>query len=812
VEIHDMQGMVSSDDTVKELRGFPGPLVRGVTHKNSVIAFCMRKLKKAERDPELFDRESVILLWKLLILLLRQNGTVVGADIAELLLSQSGSPEATNISAALANVRHSAPSPAVSQPSSIHDVQDELNVHRASYRSEEELTVEFREYLLYGNKKEALEWAMKHGLWGHALFLASKMDQRTYANVMMRFANGLAMNDPLQTLYQLMSGRQPAAVTCCADEKWGDWKPHLAMILSNPSQRPDLDHKAVITLGDTLGARGCLHASHFCYLMAQLEFGVFSHKSSKFVLLGSSHFKPFVEFATNEAIQMTEIYIYACQLAEHEFNVPQFQAFKYLYAKRLAEFGMLAEAIHYVEVIAGAILQRPTCYSVGFTKEVYELGDQLKYYDPVYNNGDGEAVELADPSWLRGLHNVIHNYNIGIIQQDIPSYSSTSNLSCSENEPVQHGTFTTDTMQEPLASGTSWHQQQELLYSSDHRTHQWPVQQEVEGASGTVHQQQAELPGDVGSSYQSPDQYSTNSAWGTGAVSTVPDQAGSGHHLIPAGDDYGNSEKLGASDTSGQQPFSYWNVSASHAEDMPRVTLPGSTSQTLQQEPPTPQPKSSSASKSSIKQKQKEQESKPAGGTHSWLGGIWNRFALRATNQMKLPDDKNPSIVWDSEKKRWTNVDGDDDEGSSDLPPPPKASELPSVTKGLSATGGEGHMAGSMSPNMFKLNGHGKARKLKYVDVLERSKTTNPSIPAPDIFPPIMPSQATVNYFIPSAVESNDAPTDFLTPTTANIYDQPAEQLHGASAYATPKMFDPASFSQKTGVVTTSSTLKRYPN
>jgi hypothetical protein len=60
------------------------------------------------------------------------------------------------MSAASANVRHSAPSPAVSQPSSIHDVHDELNMHRASYRSEEELTVEFREFLLYGNKKEAL--------------------------------------------------------------------------------------------------------------------------------------------------------------------------------------------------------------------------------------------------------------------------------------------------------------------------------------------------------------------------------------------------------------------------------------------------------------------------------------------------------------------------------------------------------------------------------------------------------------------------------------------------------------------------------
>jgi hypothetical protein len=78
-------------------------------------------------------------------------------------------------------------------------------------------------------------------------------------------------------------------------------------------------------------------------------------------------------------------------------------------------------------------------------------------------------------------------------------------------------------------------------------------------------------------------------------------------------------------------------------QDRPRVTLPGSASQTLQQEPPTPQPKPSSASKSSIKQKQ-EQVSKPAGGTSSWLGGIWNRFTLRPTNQMKLPDDKNPSV------------------------------------------------------------------------------------------------------------------------------------------------------------------------
>lgn len=34
--------------------------------------------------------------------------------------------------------------------------------------------------------QDALESAMKHGLWGHALLLASKMDNRTHARVMTR--------------------------------------------------------------------------------------------------------------------------------------------------------------------------------------------------------------------------------------------------------------------------------------------------------------------------------------------------------------------------------------------------------------------------------------------------------------------------------------------------------------------------------------------------------------------------------------------------------------------------------------------------
>lgn len=42
-------------------------------------------------------------------------------------------------------------------------------------------------------------------------------------------------------------------VQCCGSEKWGDWRPHLAMILSNETGEPAVKQKAIATMGDTLG-------------------------------------------------------------------------------------------------------------------------------------------------------------------------------------------------------------------------------------------------------------------------------------------------------------------------------------------------------------------------------------------------------------------------------------------------------------------------------------------------------------------------------------------------------------------------------
>lgn len=40
---------------------------------------------------------------------------------------------------------------------------------------------------------------------------------------------------------------------CCGNEKWGDWRPHLAVMLSNETGVPHVQRKAIVTMGDTLG-------------------------------------------------------------------------------------------------------------------------------------------------------------------------------------------------------------------------------------------------------------------------------------------------------------------------------------------------------------------------------------------------------------------------------------------------------------------------------------------------------------------------------------------------------------------------------
>ncbi|XP_012501978.1 PREDICTED: protein transport protein Sec16B [Propithecus coquereli] len=348
VDLRSVEIILNDSEEQEEMRIFSGPLIREDVHKVDVMMFCQQKAAQSRKSETLGSRDSA-LLWQLLVLLCRQNGVSV------------------------------------------------------CFRGQADAVLEkFTKLLYYGRKKEALEWAMKNHLWGHALFLASKMDPRTHSWVMSGFTNTLALNDPLQTLFQLMSGRIPQAATCCGDKQWGDWRPHLAVILSNQAGDAELRQRAVVTMGDTLAGKGLVEAAHFCYLVARLPFGYCTVKTDRLALLGSSHSQEFRKFATTEAMQRTEVFEYCRLLGRPESFIPSFQVYKLLYASRLADCGLVSQALHYCEAIGAAVLSQGESSHPVLLAELIKLAERLKLSDPlaVERRGGDRGPE---PDWLAQL-------------------------------------------------------------------------------------------------------------------------------------------------------------------------------------------------------------------------------------------------------------------------------------------------------------------------------------------------------------------------------------------------------------------------
>uniref|UniRef100_A0A8D0PZU9 Protein transport protein sec16 n=1 Tax=Sus scrofa TaxID=9823 RepID=A0A8D0PZU9_PIG len=406
--------ILNDSEEQEEMRTFPGPLVREDVHKVDIMTFCQQKAAQSRRSETQGSRDSA-LLWQLLVLLCRQNGSMVGSDIAELLMQDCTKLEKYKRQPPVANLISLTDEdwPVLSSGSR-NLLTGEIP---PSVDTPAQIVEKFTKLLYYGRKKEALEWAMKNHLWGHALFLASKMDSRTYSWVMSGFTSTLALNDPLQTLFQLMSGRIPQAATCCGDKQWGDWRPHLAVILSNQGGDPELYQRTIVTMGDTLAGKGLVEAAHFCYLMAHVPFGYYTVKTDHLALLGSSHSQEFLKFATTEAIQRTEIFEYCQMLGRPKSFIPSFQVYKLLYASRLADYGLASQALHYCEAIGTALLSQGESSHPVLLVELIKLAERLKLSDPLVlerhrRPGDREL----EPDWLlhlRGRHKELQQKGAG---------------------------------------------------------------------------------------------------------------------------------------------------------------------------------------------------------------------------------------------------------------------------------------------------------------------------------------------------------------------------------------------------------------
>ncbi|XP_006867162.1 PREDICTED: protein transport protein Sec16B [Chrysochloris asiatica] len=425
VELHSMEIILGDSEEQEEMRTFLGPLIREDVHKVDIMTFCQQKAAQSRKSETPRSRDSA-LLWQLLVLLCRQNGSMVGSDIAELLMQDCKKLEKYKSQPPVANL--------------INLTDEDWPVLSAgtpnlltgevppSVETPAQVVEKFTKLLYYGRKKEALEWAMKNHLWGHAFFLSSKMDPRTYSWVMSGFTSTLVSNDPLQTLFQLMSGRIPQAATCCGDKQWGDWRPHLAVILSNQAGDSELHQRAIVTMGDTLAGKGLVEAAHFCYLVAHMPFGYYTVKTDHLTLLGSSHRQDFLKFATTEAIQRTEIFEYCQMLGRPKSFIPSFQVYKLLYASRLADYGLTSQALHYCEAIGVALRSQEESSHPVLLVELIKLAEKLKLSDPLLlerRHGDRDR----EPDWLVQLRRW-HQEMLQKVAEDIDDLHSTySNIS-----------------------------------------------------------------------------------------------------------------------------------------------------------------------------------------------------------------------------------------------------------------------------------------------------------------------------------------------------------------------------------------------
>ena len=78
VEVHSISSLLRDSRESQELSVFPGPLKPGETHKNDVIKFCERKISSVAGRRDITDKESSVLLWKMLVL----PGQVEDRDLA----------------------------------------------------------------------------------------------------------------------------------------------------------------------------------------------------------------------------------------------------------------------------------------------------------------------------------------------------------------------------------------------------------------------------------------------------------------------------------------------------------------------------------------------------------------------------------------------------------------------------------------------------------------------------------------------------------------------------------------------------------
>uniref|UniRef100_A0A914GU76 Ancestral coatomer element 1 Sec16/Sec31 domain-containing protein n=1 Tax=Globodera rostochiensis TaxID=31243 RepID=A0A914GU76_GLORO len=312
---------------VEMLETFKGPLLGGHTPPQTPLLFIQCQIDRLlqsdvyRANPSSCDANDCLLIWSLLEILIRQHGKVTGPDLARLLCSnQTKHLAVTHKSFLKSDDEFVRSTSAVSR-------QNSADTESSTASSALERVMRF---LLGGHVDEAIESAIADGLLFDALLLAHRLflnDRNRLDAIETRLMAHRSPQHPITTLLSVAADQPVPLLSNPTTYETNGWRSHIAIVLANLQSPTAMS--AVYQLGLALAQKEFNSAADFCFLAVNLlsGFDCFQQQSEN-----DGHQRKFIRLInatlpddeTNSSLtrfgwsildyQATELFDYALQL------------------------------------------------------------------------------------------------------------------------------------------------------------------------------------------------------------------------------------------------------------------------------------------------------------------------------------------------------------------------------------------------------------------------------------------------------------------------------------------------------------------
>eukprot|EP01113_Clastostelium_recurvatum_P026524 TRINITY_DN3184_c0_g1_i2.p1 TRINITY_DN3184_c0_g1~~TRINITY_DN3184_c0_g1_i2.p1 ORF type:complete len:1431 (+),score=414.97 TRINITY_DN3184_c0_g1_i2:4564-8856(+) len=387
VKVMSVKALVPRDPSLAQLEAFPGPL-QANTSKDTVLRFLEARIK----DETGQDKDARKLLWDLLKVLIQNYGNISSSSettsrpekaIQQILLEASSAPQAPGF----------LPTPQPAGGDALARLQT---------------------LLLTATRVEALQHAMSTNMWAHALVLSQQLGPEAYGNTLAAFVgHHTSEGSPMRTLYLLGAKRSQdlfKGMGAGQSPLLDNWRENVAAILSSPMLSPD-DRRLIGEIGDWLWTFGRpAEAAHACYMIADMPFMGLDNPHARIVLLGGDHKRKMRSFANITSLQRSEIFEYSKTLGNPQYSMPALNVFKFIYATKLIDYGMIDLGAKYLQALAAIVKTKSAFqYSPTFIKEVELWEERVRVHT-------GGKSTTGSTSWLpraltKGFMNMIMGGN-----------------------------------------------------------------------------------------------------------------------------------------------------------------------------------------------------------------------------------------------------------------------------------------------------------------------------------------------------------------------------------------------------------------